>query len=130
MATYDDVTRLTSVLPEVTEGERHRHRAWSVAGKVFAWERPFSQADLRRFGDVTPPPGQILAVSCADLGDKEAVLAAHPAELFTIAHFDGYPAVLVQLDVIDSETLAEVITDGWLTCAPTALADAYLQANP
>ena len=93
----DEAARIAFDLPEVTEGERHGRRTWSVAGKAFAWERPFSKADLRRFGDSTPPQGQILAVRVADLGEKEAVLAAEPKAFFTIPHFDGYSAVLIQL---------------------------------
>src|SRR5262245_49651619 len=53
----DEVARLASGLPEVTEGERHGHLTWSVAGKAFAWERPFSKADIRRYGDAQPPDG-------------------------------------------------------------------------
>ena len=79
MASLADVTGAISALPEVTEGERHGHRTWSVAGKAFAWERPFSKADIRRFGDETPPDGPILAVRVDDLGEKEAVLAAQAA---------------------------------------------------
>src|SRR3954468_18742507 len=97
MITIDEVARLAHELPEVSEGERHGHRTWVVGGKAFAWERPFSKADIKRFGEETPPAGPILAVTVADLGEKEAVLAANPVAFFTIPHFNGYAAVLVHL---------------------------------
>jgi hypothetical protein len=125
MATIDDVARLAAGLPEVTDGERHGNRTWYVAGKAFAWERPFSKADIRRFGDEQPPEGPILAVRVEDLGEKEAMLAAHPGSFFTIPHFDGYSAVLIQLSLVAPEALREAVTDGWLACAPRGLADRY-----
>jgi len=129
MVTVDDAARIALDLPEVTEGERHGNRTWFVAGKGFAWERPFSKADVRRFGDATPPEGPILAVRVENLSEKEAVLAAQPKSFFTIPHFDGYSAVLIQLKTVTKRALREAIADSWLACAPRRLADEYIASR-
>ena len=66
--------RSRSICRVSTEGDRHGGRVWDVGGKTFAWERGFSKADLRRFGETTPPTSPIVAVRVDDLGEKEAVL--------------------------------------------------------
>ena len=129
MPGFDDVERIVADLPEVTVGARFGNRTWFVGKKAFAWERPYSKADLKRFGDATPPDGPILAVTVADLEEKEAVLAAGRRGVFTIEHFDGFPAVLVQLRVVGPRVLRDLVVDGWLAVAPRALADDFVAAG-
>ena len=126
MVSLDDVAQLALELPEVTEGERHGNRTWFVAGKAFAWERPFTKADRKHFGEVTPPAGPILAVRVPDLDEKELILAANPRAFFTIPHFDGFSAVLIQMKKVSGRALREALQDGWQSCAPDRLRDSHV----
>ena len=129
MVTLDDVTQMAMALPEVTQAERHGHVTWFVAGKAFAWVRPFSKADVKRFGAQTPPEGPIVAVRVAGLAEKEAVLATSTPAFFTIPHFNGYAAILIQLNTVTSKALRDALEDAWLACAPAQLAHGYLQIH-
>jgi hypothetical protein len=58
-----------------------------------------------------------------------AVLADASGVFFTTPHFDGYPAILVQLERITLEDLTEVIVEAWLSRAPKRLAKAYVDES-
>ena len=126
MATMEDVAHMATGLPGVTEGERHGNLTWSVHGKAFVWERPFSKADLKRFGDEIPPEGPIVAVRVDDLIEKEVILSAASKAFFTIPHFDGYAAVLIKLKTVTKTQLRDAVVDAWLACAPPRLVNDYL----
>ena len=132
MATWDDVRRLALALPETTEETSRTHAFWKVRGKGFVWERPLGKNDRRQLGLLgrAVPEGPILGVRVDDLDVREAVLAeGHPA-VFSIPHFDGYPAFLVRLELIEAADLAEMIQDAWLAVAPKRVADAYFDDRP
>lgn len=126
MADWDDVRRIVASLPETRE-DRHKsgQMSWRVKDKSLAWERPLRNSDLEQLGDAAPE-GDILGVRVPDLGAKEAILADSSGAIFTIPHFNGYPAVLVLLDQIDVGELEELIVEAWLSRAPAKLVKAYL----
>lgn len=125
MVSPEEVERIAVELPEVTEGLSYGRRTWKIGKAGFVWERPFSKADIRRFGTDPIPEGPILAVRVEDLAEKEAILAAGRDSFFTTEHFDGYPAVLIQLDVASAEDVREAIIDAWLACASPKLAEEH-----
>ena len=127
MATWDDVRRLALALPETSETVSRELRRWLVKERGFVWERPLRRADIEALGD-DAPDGPILGARVEHLGAKESLLADDTGVFFTTPHFDGYPAVLVRLDLIELEGLEELIAEAWLARAPKRLAKAYLDA--
>jgi hypothetical protein len=128
MASWDDVRRLALALPETNEGTAHGNTAWRVRNKLFVWERPLRKSDLEALGD-TAPAGPILGARVEHEVAKQALIADDPAVFFITPHFDGYPAVLVQLDRIGLGDLEEVIVEAWLARAPARLAKEYMDKS-
>ncbi len=115
--TFDDVDKLATSLPGVTVGTSWGNRTYLVGGKAFAWRRPFSKADLKRFGDEKPPSGEILAVRVESLDAKDALLAIAPAGFFTIPHFDGYAAILIELRRARARDVRAALKEAFATVA-------------
>jgi hypothetical protein len=126
MATFDDVRRIAMALPETSErvGGQLGGAQWRVKDKMFAWDRPLGTKDRAALGDAAPT-GDILAARVADEGEKQALIASDPAVYFTIPHFDGYPAFLIQLAKATRKDVRIALVDAWLACAPRKLADEY-----
>lgn len=125
MATWQDVAGIVAELPLTQERNPHD---WRVGKKLLAWERPLRKADREALAasGAELPHGDILGVRVADEGVKFALIADEPRVYFTTPHFDGYPAVLVNLAEIDELGLREVITEAWLTQAPKRLVEEFL----
>jgi hypothetical protein len=126
MATWDEVGQLALALPEVTTDGR----TWRIRKKSIAWERPLRKGDLEALGfdpSGDPEPyGPVLGARVPDEGAKEALIADDPKVYFTTPHFDGYPAILVRLTLIERPDLEELLTEAWLTQAPKRLAKEFL----
>ena len=128
MATWADVSRLALAMPEATEEDMRGNRAWKVGGKLFVWERPLRKSDLKALGKAAPD-GPILGARVENEMAKEALIANDPDVFFTTPHFDGYPAILIQLENISVEDLTEVVVEAWLARAPKRLATAYVEQS-
>jgi len=121
MASWDDVSAACLSLPAAVEtSSRGGQRQWRVRDKTFAWERPLRRKDLEELGDAAPP-GPVLAASVPDEGAKRALVEAEPDVYFTTHHFDGYAAVLVRLDELESDALTELVGEAWACRAPQRL---------
>lgn len=125
MASWDNVRRIALSLPDTREDLRRGLVFWVVHDKLFVWERPLRQSDLKALGDAAPD-GPILGARVEHLVAKEALIADDPDVYFTTPHFDGYPAVLVRLERIAEDELGELIVEAWLARAPKRLAKQYV----
>src|SRR6188474_1432173 len=119
MADQEDVRRIALALPETSEGENHF--AFSVLNKgkqkgfVWAWNERVVPKKPRI------PSAVVVAVRVANQDEKEALLATGEEKFFTEAHYNGFPALLVRLPLIDADELEELIRDAWRCQAPRAL---------
>jgi hypothetical protein len=128
MADQEDVRRIALALPDTSEGEAHF--AFSVRNK--GKEKGFVWAWNERVEPKKPkvPRADVVAVRVANQWDKEALLASDPEKFFTEPHYNGFPAVLVRLPLIDLDELQELILDAWRSQAPRALVEAWEKAVP
>jgi len=111
--TLADVANFASGLPSATVGLKWNNRTWMVNGRGFCWERALRKSDLERYGDETPPSGDIIAVCVDNLDAKDALLAMELPGFFTIPHFNGSAAVLVELRLARPSDVRAAIEGAW-----------------
>jgi hypothetical protein len=129
----EDVDEIAASLPHTEKSISWGDRpTWKVPtggkGKGFVLERsPHRTA-------VDPATGELyddlLVIRVPDAGAKQALVEGD-GPFFTIDHFNGYNAVLVQksrLGEIGRDELVEVLTDAWLAVAPKKLARELLES--
>ena len=126
-ATPDDIEAICLALPEVefgiTWGDRPTYKVpRGDKGRGFVLYRmPHKTA-------IDPDTGELyddlLVIRTADEADKLALVEDERTPFFTIPHFKGFNAVLVQqsrLGELTLEELTEVVTDAWRAVAPKRL---------
>ena len=128
VATPEDVDDICLGLPEVELGTSWGDNpTYKVRGKGFLMHRPPGRTAIDpRSGE---PYTDLLVITVPSESEKRALVDDQRLPFFTIDHFKGFNAVLVQqsrLGEISREELAEIITDAWLTKAPKSLAKMFL----
>ena len=98
-----------------------RVRAFTAQdGGVDLVRHPFGEGRRQGFPSASIGGGRGLVVLC-DLDKKEALLRSGDPAFYTTPHYDGYPAILVNLKKITRAALKELITESWRRKAPLRL---------
>ena len=95
MADEDDARELALALPETVEKPSYGMPGFRVREKLFA--------RIREEG--------VLVLWCESIEEKEFLIEGDPEKFFTVPHYDGYPHVLVRLEAVDREELAELLAE-------------------
>jgi hypothetical protein len=114
------VRRIARSLPELTDDSDEKSLGFGVAGKGLAW----SWKERVNPKTARVPHLGVLAVRCPKEW-KEAILDADPQIFFTEPHYNGFPAVLVRLAMVDETQIEALLKMGWRCVAPKAMLKAH-----
>ncbi|HEX3922948.1 MAG TPA: MmcQ/YjbR family DNA-binding protein [Streptosporangiaceae bacterium] len=112
MADADDVRRLALALPGVEEIDSDGFD-FRVGGSGFVWSYPEREPGQRRVIRT-----DIAVLYVGDEAEKQALLLGEPRLFFTAPGYGDWPLVMLRLDEVDDERLAELVTDAWRMRAP------------
>jgi len=123
MADDEDVRRLALGLPHVEEIDSDGFD-FRVGGRGFVWSYP-----ERRPGEPRVIRTDVAVLYVGDEAEKQALLLGEPRLFFTAPGYDGWPLVMLRLEQVGVERLAELITDAWRMRAPADLAGQFDAAD-
>jgi hypothetical protein len=115
MADADDVRRLALALPHVEEIDSDGFD-FRVGGHGFVWSYP-----ERTPGRPRRIRTDIAVLYVGDEAEKQALLLGERHLFFTTSEYDNWPLVLLRLDEVGEDRLAELVTDAWRMRAPAAI---------
>src|SRR4051812_34950641 len=115
MADVDDVRRLALALPHVVEIDSAGFD-FRVGNKGFVWSYPERVPGARRV-----IRADVAVLFVGDEAEKQALLLGEPELFFTVPAYDGWPLVMLRLDMVGADRLAELVTDAWRMRAPSEL---------
>src|SRR4051812_29242288 len=105
MADAGDVRRVALGLADVVEIDSSGFD-FRVDGKGFVWSYP-----ERRPGQRRRIRTDIAVLYVGDEAVKQALVLGEPALFFTTPGYDGFPLVMLRLDLVTVDRLAELVTD-------------------
>jgi len=110
------VVRIGGGLPDVEVGTSYGTPALKVRGKAFC--RLWGDDERDRKG--ADEEGDVLVVF-VDVAEKRAWIETSEGALFDQAHYQGHGAMLVRLDLVEEDLLADVLEQSYRLKAPRTL---------
>ncbi len=114
MATLDEARQLALALPETSERVSYGTPAF-FAGKIL----------FARLQDNF----EILAVKMP-FDERDVRMTSQPALFFVTPHYLNWPMVLVHLERIETDELAEILTGAWRVAATKRMLKAFEADRP
>jgi hypothetical protein len=109
VASEADLRELALALPATSEKPSYGTPGFRVRDRLFA--------RIREEG--------VLVLWRESEEEKEALIVSEPEKFFTVSHYDGHPHILVRLDAVDREELAELLEESWRLRAPGPLVEQF-----
>lgn len=111
VATQNDVREIAAGLPGTVVSDGRFALSVPIKGKLKGYAWTWAERIHPKKPKVINEG--VLAVVVPNLTAKQAILDSDPEVYFTEPHYDGYSAVLVRLERICKDELADLLLEAW-----------------